>query len=245
MPAETFKLPGSSYQEVCRIIQAFGRHNEPVSNDEVAKIAAVHTTIVSRNNAFLAAVGVIEGGKRKVLTDDGRSLAAALEHEMPDKIRAQWRARVDATPFLQNLLAAVRIRKGMDEATALSHVAYTAGAAKSAATKTGAATIVEILKAAELVTEQDGKLIADSRAQNADDSSPVLPASGVGAAVMVAVPSSAVAVSVPMTSQPAISISIQVSVTCSPEELDGLGPRLRRVVQEALNDATAADESAE
>ncbi len=100
MPDERFKLPRSSYEELCKIIRAYGRVPKPASLDEVNALAGVGTTVVSANNLFLASVGVIEGGKAKAPTPKGKELASALEHEIPDEIQRQWSRVVQENVFL-------------------------------------------------------------------------------------------------------------------------------------------------
>ncbi len=93
MPDERFRLPGSSYGELVKVIRAYGTLSGAASLDEVSKLAAMHPTQISRNNGFLVAIGILEGGKNKVITSKGQDLARALDHEMPDEIRNHWRSR--------------------------------------------------------------------------------------------------------------------------------------------------------
>ena len=112
-----FPLPGSSYRELIKIIQGYGRVGSDATLADVAKLTAIGETIVSGNNKFLVAVGIVKGGKKKTITPVGAELATALEHNLPEEIASKWRAVVDATDFLQNVIAAVRIRKSMDESS--------------------------------------------------------------------------------------------------------------------------------
>ena len=91
MGEDSFRLPGSSYTELVKIIRAYGQTTGPVSPDEVTHLCGIHPTQISRNNAFLVSMGVIDQGKKKSVTERGKSLALALEHEMPDEIRARFR----------------------------------------------------------------------------------------------------------------------------------------------------------
>ena len=77
MAEDKFKLPRSSYEEICKIIKAYGRLSQPASLDEVAKLCAMNRTAISANNAFLANIEVIEGGQKKSATQKGRDLAQA------------------------------------------------------------------------------------------------------------------------------------------------------------------------
>jgi hypothetical protein len=126
MADDKFKLPQSSYEELTKIIKAYGHFDEPAELTAVSRLVSLHTTIISRNAGFLVAVGVLEGGSKKTATVIGRELAHALEHEMPDEIRGSWQKIVTENEFLSKILAAIRIRNGMDHQTLESHVAYSA-----------------------------------------------------------------------------------------------------------------------
>jgi hypothetical protein len=68
MPEEKFRLPQSSYEEVAKIIMAYGYTDQPSVPADIGSMAGMHQTIVSSNNAFLLSIGIIEGGKKKVMT---------------------------------------------------------------------------------------------------------------------------------------------------------------------------------
>ena len=146
MPEDTFRLPKSSYEEIVKIIRAYGNAGNDASLADVAKTAAMNETIISSNNAFLAAVGIIEGGKTKTVTERGRALAMALQHEIPDEISTQWNLIVSDNVFLQKMVTAVSIRQGMEASALQAHIAYSASEPKSSRVMAGAAAVVEILK---------------------------------------------------------------------------------------------------
>src|SRR5229473_1724406 len=156
-----FPLPVSSYKELVKIIQAYGRVGADASLTDVSQLAVMNETRVSANNGFLVAIGLIQGGKKKTITAVGAELAHALEHEesLPEEAASKWRAVVDANDFLQKVIAAVRIRKSMDESSLESHVAYSAGQPRTPAVATGARTVIDILEAAGLLKEEGGTLV--------------------------------------------------------------------------------------
>jgi hypothetical protein len=222
---ENIKLPGSSFEEVAKIIQGYAVANRPVSLDEVSKRIGVHPTIVSRNNGFLLSVGVLEGGKNKAVTPLGKSLGDALGHNLEEEVRRILQQVVESSEFLKNVVGAIRIRRGMDEISLKAHIAYSAGQSKSQGVMTGTGTVVELLRRAGLIEETDGKWQAvavplvdrsESTTSAAIDLSPI---SRLSPAYSPAGPTS-------------ISLQIQVRVECTPDQLDGLGRRLRDVVAE-------------
>ena len=87
MQDDRLKLPRSSYEELCKIIKAYGHMTEPASLDEISRLCAMNKTAITANNSFLANIGLIEGGQAKSATSKGDALSKALEHEIPDQIQ--------------------------------------------------------------------------------------------------------------------------------------------------------------
>jgi hypothetical protein len=232
MADEGFPLPGSSYKELIKIIQGYGRIGADASLADVSKLTAIGETIISANNKFLVAVGLIQGGKRKAITPIGVQLSSALQYEMVEDIATKWRAVVEANDFLQKVVAAVRIRKGMDESSLESHVAYSAGQPKTPAVATGARTIVDILTAAGLLKGEAGNLIATtpeppSIPQTVEESLSISPTGEISRRIS---PRSARLGSV--------HLNIEVRVQCTPGDLDNLGAKLQKVLQDFYDEPT-------
>jgi hypothetical protein len=229
-----FPLPSSSYRELIKIIQAYGRIGSDASLADVAQLTAIGETSISGNNKFLIAVGIVQGGKRKSITALGAELAIALQHDLPDEISAKWRAVVEANDFLQKVVAAVRIRKGMDESSLESHVAYSAGQPKTPVVATGAGAVVEILKIAGLLKEEAGSLIATTPGP------PSIPET-VQKSLSISDSMSSSDSAQPHTQGPemrmaarvgGVQVTIDVQVQCTPKDLDDLGQKLRKVIQD-------------
>jgi hypothetical protein len=161
MADEKFRLPGSSYPELVKIIKAYSHSGKSATLEDVSKLAVMNPTSISRSNVFLSAIGVIAGGQKKSITEQGQQLARALDYEMPNEIRRHWKMLVRQHEFFQKLLAAVRIRNGMDASTLTAHAAYTAGQPNDSKAKTGAAAVIDILQAADLLVEREGKLFVN------------------------------------------------------------------------------------
>jgi len=246
MTAEKFKLPSSSYEEVTKIIKAYGHFSAPAELGQVSKLIGMDPTVISRNVGFLLELAILEPGKKKNITSVGRNLAQALEHEMPDEIRKNWRDIVSETEFLNKLITSIKIRNGMDEGTLQSHIAFSAGQPKKPAVMTGARTVVDILRASELILEQDGKIILakveeESEAEHLKNiklgshqpSSP----SGYVSSPQV----SKVVAEQPYSGNPQVKININVTVDCAAEDLDTLGEKLNRIIKD-LNRESRDDE---
>ena len=221
-----FKLPGSSYDEVVKIIQAYALINRPASLDDVSKRIGMNPTMVSSNNGFLLSIGVIGGGKSKSVTPLGKQLGDALSHAIEDEVRRLLRSIVDETEFLKNVLGAIRIRRGMEEGALKAHIAYSAGVSKSATVMTGAGAIIELMKRSGAVEEEDGKIVVALSSTPGTQTTPSEPPP------QPAIPSQDTVTLTPAGLGGSISLSIEVHVNSTVAELDGLGEKLRAIVDE-------------
>ncbi len=235
MTEESFRLPQSSYGELVKIIKGYGVHSTETVPDDISKVTSLHPTIVSRNNAFLVGVGIIQGGKKKTITERGLLLARALEHDMPDEITKYWREIVLGNDFLEKVLAAVRIRKGMDTGTLQSHIAYSAGQPKSPGIMAGATAVIDILRAAAFLKEEDGKLIAmtevviSSTTEISSAEEKFTSAQASQSPTRPPLPSQSFPLSasgIPFT------IQFQIQLQCSVDDIGNLAPKLRGLMKE-------------
>ncbi|MBN1124554.1 MAG: hypothetical protein JXA82_06065 [Sedimentisphaerales bacterium] len=160
MASDKFKLPRSSYEELCKIIIAYKLHPTGASLEDMEKSSGVSRTVVSANNSFLAAVEIIEGGNKKKPTEIGSNLGNALEHSVQNDIQRYWEEVITKNEFLNKMVMAVRVRKGMSSEDLTAHIAYSAGEAKTKSVATGARAVVDILRNSDLVLERDDKIIA-------------------------------------------------------------------------------------
>lgn len=242
MAEDTFKLPGSSYEEICKIIQAYGKLPRPSSLEDVAQTVKMHPTVISRNNAFLSSVGIIDGGKLKSANDIGKDLARALEYDHSDQVSAAWREIVKRSEFLTKMLTAIKIRKSMDVTTFQSHIAYSAGQPKSTNTMAGAKAIIDILKNAELIVEKDGQLIPSNISlENVETVQPDLEQVSKPTIREEQSKIQINQVQVP-TSSGNIAVSLNINIDVKPEELDGLGEKIRNLLNE-LTEISATNET--
>lgn len=114
----------------------------------------------------------------------------------------------------------------MDDGALRAHVAYSAGQQKSPRVMTGAGTVVELMRRAGVIEEVDGKYMSVLDVPSSASS-----ASNTEAATRVELRTGKLAI-VRNSQDPGINISISIEVDCKPEDLEGLGARLRRVVDE-------------
>lgn len=157
MADEGFQLPGSSLEEIEKIVEAHAQKGAPASNRDIAKISGASDSTVSRNNGFLVSVGLLNDGKKKEATELGRNLGNALHHEQEDDIAKYWQEVVGGSAFLSEQLTAVRVQKGVATDDLPGKILYNAGASKNKYTKTGAQAVVDLLVRAGLLYEDDGE----------------------------------------------------------------------------------------
>src|SRR5919107_3731251 len=189
MAEREFRLPVSPYEELVNIIVAYGTRDEAARAGDVGKLDSVHQSSVSRNNAFLTEIGVLQGESKKLITRRGRSLAVALARKDNAEVRSNWRAIVAASEFLQNVVSAVKLREGMLYPTVQAYIAHAAGQPRNKPVMNGAGAIVEILKTAGMLREEAGELVATFEEQPQDvpqENGPPAEALEVGATVISA-----------------------------------------------------------
>ncbi len=243
MAEEGFRLPGSGYGELVNIIVAYGTRDGASNPGDVGKLDPAHQASATRNNAFLTGIGVLRGGDKKLVTDRGRALARSLWRGTPDEARRQWREIVSTNEFLQNVVSAVKLRNGMTRHALLAYIANAARVPRNKPTMSGAASVVEILKASGLLREDEGRLVANFGEPPVPDDFPEElsdePDGGFGTPVSPAEdpPPEAPAevsesVSVDAAQGPDTRVVIQVQVRCTADEVEELGPRLRKLLDD-------------
>lgn len=234
---DRFKLPGSSLDEVFKVVQGYASFGKTASLTDIAKNTGMHATSISKNVGFLLSLGILEGGQNKSVTAIGKKLGLALLHNVQEDIEAILSDIVAEEEFLKNVLAAVRIRKGMDESSLRSHIAYSAGLSKNVSTA-GTGAVVELLKRSGNLKAEDGKLIVSAplaRPTSVETPAPQERAEPVATQSVVR--------TIEATSP--FSISIKIEVQCSPEDLDNLGLKLRKVVDDFSRQDGIADDGEE
>lgn len=245
MAEEGFRLPGSSYEDLANIIVAYGTRDEASNPGDVSKLDIVHQSSVSRNNAFLISVGILAGDREKYVTEQGRALALALARKDRSAIQRKWRELVARNEFMQNVLSAVKLREGIFPSTLQAYIAHYAGQPRNKPVMTGASAIIGILKAAGLLREEAGMLVAnyddgpaetppassttsagsaDGRSEPASERPDVRETPGRRSGVSVSASSG--------DSRQDASVTVHVHVDCGPEELDDLAPKIKRLLRE-------------
>ncbi|MDW3207554.1 MAG: hypothetical protein R8L07_18620 [Alphaproteobacteria bacterium] len=221
--ATEFNLPGSSFEEIQKILKGYNNAPEQASLDQLSKLTGLHGTVISRNNKFLSDIGLIAGGMKKTATELGKKLGRALEHKQIADAEGYWKEAVQTNEKVAGLVTTVRIKDGMTEGDFSAHVLYVSGQKNNSGNKTGARCVVDVLLAAKLLQEENGKLVVSSAPAKeiSEGLNPTIPAAtqpgasdngysnGVGAQSPLPLPSLP---SVPQTGAltPQIAINIQL-----------------------------------
>ena len=240
--ATEFNLPGSSFEEIRKILKGYSHAPEQATLDQLSKLTGLHETIISRNNKFLVDIGLITGGKKKGATDLGKKLGRALDHKQDADAQGYWKEAVQTNEKVAGLVTTVRIKGGMTEADFSSHVLYVSGQKNTSGNKTGARCVVDVLLAANLLQEENGKLVVSSApAKEApEDLKPANPAAvqpaaaengngnggGTGTALPLP-PLPAIPQTGPLTPQIAINIQLHLPETENAEVYEKLFKALR------------------
>jgi hypothetical protein len=258
---DKFKLPGASYDELVKIIAAYAQLNKDASPAEVSNLAGKPPEEVSRNNGFLAAIGIIEGSPRlRHITKDGLQLARAIEHGIEEDIVRLWRSLCDQSDFVQKVLSAVRVRKGMERSALVAHIVYTAGQRRTPQSTAGANCLVEILSMIHLLVEDNGKLnaVRPSDLSKAESNVRTRLSTAGMPATSGEVDEAKTTPAISYTFDPSASlyssgtssrtlpfeIRINVAVQCSVDEIPLLAPKIKQLIHD-LTTQPADDSSAE
>ena len=236
MAKEKHNLPSSSLQELEKIIKGYCHAAKDASLDDLANLVGMHKTAVSKNNPFLAELGVVQGGRKKAITDTGSKFGRAIEHEHTQDIQKYLSELVGSSEFFAGLITTVRIKGGMSEEDLIKHILYVSGQKTTKENKTGANTIIDLFQKGGLLIEKDGKLIvstssASPSSEDTEDQStasppPTTDASGVQAQITPGVTTTTVTKNL----TPSININIQLEIPESdnPEVYENLFKALRK-----------------
>ena len=238
--ADEISLPSSSRGELEKIIKGYGHVGKEVDLVTLSKLTAIGRTTISPNNPFLTQVGIIAGGKKKQITETGRKLSRALDHNLQEQISASWREVIRSSGFLSNVVSTIRIKGGMAADDVMGHILFASGAKNTKANRTGAKTITDLLVLSALVEENAGKLRVATPVPQSASAEPIEESQGTEVAppvapVEAAVPGPASTVppvinAAPTSGSPTIAINIQLQLpeTDKPEVYEELFKALRR-----------------
>lgn len=159
--ADTYRLPGSSYEEIVKIIRAYGsaKNGAALSLADVAQTTGMDKTIISRNNGFLIQLRLITDGNKKSATDTCINLGRAYGCGINEQIAVLWHDIVKSDEFLERMLSTIQIKGQMSKQEFANHIVFSSSNNSTPSAKTGALAIIEILKLTQLIEEKDGMIV--------------------------------------------------------------------------------------
>ncbi len=230
MMSEKIKLPRSSYEELVKIIKAYSRQTKPASLSEITKITGLNETKISANVSFLSNSSVIEGAQSKKATDLGSELGRSLEHGIQEEIERSWQKVISQNDFLSKMVTAISIRNGMEVASFESHIAYSAGEAKTNSVATGARAVIDIFKASGLVAQDGDRIIPVKKSYQIVGNEDIVDKDAFEDSTKITVKATPVAIT--HVNNPNVTINIQVQVQASVNELDTLTEKITKLISQ-------------
>jgi hypothetical protein len=227
-----FRLPGSSYEELANIIMAYGTRDEASNPGDVSKLDSVHRSSVTRTNGFLVEIGVLRGEREKLVTKRGRALALALERRDRAEVRRNWRIIVSTSEFLQNVVSAVKLREGMEYTMTQAYIAHSAGQPRNKPVMIGSSTVIEILKTAGLLREDEAGNLSATYAEESPDGDPPPSEDFLAAPDLTVQTETSETDPAPDASADAPTLNIHLHVRCDADELDEVGPKLKALIRD-------------
>lgn len=117
-------------------------------------------------------LGILDAGANKKITEFGKRLGRALEHNQETDTRRLLAEAVATSKFLSDVVSSIRIKGTIAEESLVSHILYVAGQKNSAASRTGARSIIELLKDSAVVTEAGGNYSVSTTPPSAPPQNP-------------------------------------------------------------------------
>lgn len=224
--SEAFKLPCSSYDEIIKIIKAFGAERQGVSLslDDVTSATGVPRTVVSGNNGFLVQIGLLSEGNKKAATELGYSLGRAYNSNIDEEIERIWKEVIQENDFLLRMISAVRIRSGMDRSNFINHIIYSSGQKETKQNRAGASAIIEILKNVNVLDEVDGKIAV--KLETVDEINEVQSANS-----NIAVENKNDQQEKQIALAVSDSVKININIDCKVDEMEELSQKLERLIE--------------
>ena len=161
---DIYKLPASSYEELIKIIRAYGsgKVGVPVSLEDLIKTSGMGRTVLSKNNAFLMQTGLVTKGNNKSPTDMCKKLANSYNMKMNDQVEALWREILRDDEFITKMTSMVRIKGEVSKSDFVKHIVYAANGGNGNTQKAGASALIEIMKITHVIAEKDGVIMIDT-----------------------------------------------------------------------------------
>ena len=168
---DVYKLPTSSYDELIKVIKAYGagKVGIPVSLDDLVKASGMSRTVLSKNNGFLVQIGLISEGNKKSPSEMCKKLSNSYVMNLQDQTKLIWRELFDKDEFITRMLSMISIKNKISKTEFINHIVFSANCGNGPGYKAGASAIIEIMKMIGAISENDGELVIGDSVVDADD----------------------------------------------------------------------------
>lgn len=159
--ADVYKLPGSSYEEIVKIIRAYSltyRNGVAVTLAELSQSSGIDKTVISRNNAFLTQIKLITEGNKKMPTEICLKLGRAYQMKIAEQVIEIWNDIIHNDDFLNRMISTVQVKGEIMKSDFVNHIVFSSGNNSNSSIRAGASAVIEILKLTKLIDEQEGKI---------------------------------------------------------------------------------------
>lgn len=160
--SDAYKLPGSSYEELTKIIRAYSniKNGQALSLADLAQMSGMDKTIISRNNGFLMQLKLVTEGNKKSPTSICITLGRAYTMGIKEQISKIWFDIVKNDDFLNRMISTIQIKSEMSKQEFIKHIVFSSSNNNTNNARAGAAAVIEILKLTQMIEEIDGKIIS-------------------------------------------------------------------------------------
>jgi hypothetical protein len=164
-----FPLPRSGFKLLRLILIGYlhegGNDRKPAGPTDVGRAVGLDPTLVSRNNAPLAALGLLERAenRRWRLTEGGVEVARAFEWDTPE-VGDALAAILRSNEFVQRIVTYVRAQGVVDQEQVVAQMARAAGVKRTSEYLTGARALLELMSVAGLLAPDGDSVRVPARA---------------------------------------------------------------------------------
>lgn len=172
---DKFPMPELGWVTIKKIIRAYyaKRDQESVTVQEVAQAANLSRPLVSSNNNFLKALGILQQDSYK-LTEFGVKLAIAIVNDDPESEQRCIKGIVDGSPPLKKLVDTVVARGEISTKSFSTEARYQLGISEADRRARFVSTIQEILVESRMIN-LDGDMLRPSTERRREDKVPPPP----------------------------------------------------------------------
>ncbi|MEI0493415.1 hypothetical protein R4J17_13350 [Brachyspira intermedia] len=158
-----FKLPTITYEQLKKIIMNSDKRdkNTIIDREELSKLTSINSDTISRNNAFLYSIGLIEKNENNkyIITEKGVKLAKAYKQQNDFQIQKMWVQIIKNNEELSDFMYSQEYKKNLDISDFLTTIINCFPNQNINYSKIGANTLLEIFKDAKLLNIQNETIL--------------------------------------------------------------------------------------